>query len=168
MEQRDRAPYPDEQACLGLLCAFGTPAHVVAHCRAVANVAVRMGAALAERGHPLDLSLIKAAALLHDIARTEQNHEVAGAAYVERAGCSPRVGEIIRTHMNLPEGTHEINEAVVVYLADKLVEEDREVSLERRYAPRIERADGPLKEIIRQKYERAQEVYKMVSEVLSR
>lgn len=168
MGEQDKVPYPDEQACLALLHAFGTPVHVIAHCQAVARAAERMGAALVERGYPLDLALIRAAALLHDIARTERDHEVAGAEYVKGAGCSPRIAEIVRVHMNLPEEqAHGINEAVVVYLADKLVEEDREVSLEQRYAPRIARAEEPLRGFIMQKYERAQQVYQMVSAALS-
>ncbi len=161
--------YPDEQACLALLHAFGTPDHVIAHCKAVAAKADQIGAALVAGGYSLDLGLIHAGALLHDIARTEPNHEFAGAQYVEKAGCHPKVAEIVGMHMDLPESeTHEITEKVVVYLADKLVEEDKEVSLKERYAPRIARADGAMREMIEQKYKTAQRIDQMVSDALSK
>ena len=165
---REKPVCPDEQACLALLQTYGTPAHVIAHCKAVAAAADRMGHALVERGYALNLRLIRAAALLHDIARTEPDHPTAGARYVERAGGCPALGEIIRVHMDLPEEmTDRITEAMVVYLADKLVEEDREVTLEQRFLPRIHRAEEPVRTIIEEKYRRAQRVFRLVEAALS-
>lgn len=168
MKQQEKEFFcPDEGECLTLLNQYGTPPHVIAHCKAVARVADRMGVALLAKGISLNLSLIHGAALLHDIARVERDHPQAGAVYLRQAGCDPRISDIIAVHMDLPEEqTHEITEAVVVYLADKLVEEDKEVSLAQRYEPRMARAEEPLRSIIRRKYEIARRVYQMVQNVL--
>ena len=61
--------HPDRQECLRLLKEYGTPEHVIRHCMAVADTAVRIGRALNEHGYHLDLELIQAAALIYDIAR---------------------------------------------------------------------------------------------------
>ena len=56
----------DEVKKLYLQCQ--TPAHVIAHCRAVADVAVRIGAALNQKGCHFDLALLKGAGMVHDVA----------------------------------------------------------------------------------------------------
>ena len=49
--------HPDRQECLRLLKEYGTPEHVIRHCMAVADTAVRIGRALNEHGYHLDLEL---------------------------------------------------------------------------------------------------------------
>ena len=45
--------HPDRERCLQYLADYGTPPHVVGHCKAVADVACRIGAALNEAGGTL-------------------------------------------------------------------------------------------------------------------
>lgn len=165
--QEDEMFCPNEETCLKLLETYGTPPHVIAHCKAVARVADRMGAALLAKGISLDLPRIHAAALLHDIARVEKDHEHVGAAYLRQAGCDPRISDMIAVHMDLPEEeSHKITEATVVFLADKLVAEDEEVSIQQRYARQKAKADDALRAIIEKKYEKAKRVYQMVHDAL--
>lgn len=42
--------HPDRDRCLAYLTEYGTPPHVIGHCKAVADVACRIGAALNEVG----------------------------------------------------------------------------------------------------------------------
>ena len=42
--------HPDRETCLAYLNAYGSPPHVVGHCKAVADVACRIGSALNEVG----------------------------------------------------------------------------------------------------------------------
>ena len=42
--------HPDRERCLQYLSDYGTPAHVIGHCKAVADTACRIGAALNEAG----------------------------------------------------------------------------------------------------------------------
>ena len=51
-----------------------TPPHVIAHCKAVADTAVTIGAALNQKGYQFDLSLLRSAGLAHDIARIQEDH----------------------------------------------------------------------------------------------
>jgi molybdenum cofactor cytidylyltransferase len=133
---------PDEASCLGLLAGNGVPEPRVAHSRAVAAVAAALAAALNARGQHLCAPLVLAGGLLHDIARAQPRHADAGADLLERLGYR-RVATVVRRHMELPEAPgDDVDEAQVVYLADKVVQGDRVVGLEERFARRLVRHRG--------------------------
>ena len=88
------------------------------------------------------MPLVVSAALLHDVARAEPRHGDAGAELLERLGYS-RVARIVRRHMRLGDALgDDLDETQVVYLADKLVQEDRIVGVEERFAVRFARYAG--------------------------
>lgn len=108
------------------------------HGRAVTAVARTMATKLAARGVAIDLNLVLAASLLHDIAKGQAGHAELGAALVEDLGY-PAVAEVIRQHAAMTFDGSTPNEAAIVFLADKLVSKDRRVSLAQRYQPTFER-----------------------------
>lgn len=123
--------------CRELLDRLQVPAPVAAHGRAVAAVALRIGAALARAGHALDLPLVCAAALVHDLARGRQHHAQHGGVLLRELGM-PRMAHVVERHMDVPAAEPPcIGETEVVYLADKLVQEDRYVGLQRRFERRL-------------------------------
>ena len=133
---------PDEARCLRLLAEAGAPAPLVAHARAVAGVAAALTAALNARGQHLCAPLVDAAALLHDVARAEPRHDAAGAALLTRLGY-PRLAPVVARHMHLGPAD-DVDEALVVYVADKLVKGDRVVGLEARFEAKLARqGDDP-------------------------
>ncbi|RYD01615.1 hypothetical protein N752_28990 [Desulforamulus aquiferis] len=92
----------------------------------------RIANSLAGAGYTLNHGLVLSAALLHDLARGEKNHAQVGAERLRRLGY-PEVAEIVAIHMDLPVNSEQVfSEASIVYLADKLVKEDKIISLERR------------------------------------
>jgi CTP:molybdopterin cytidylyltransferase MocA len=110
---------------------------VWAHGLAVAEQALRIGQALTAAGCRLDLDLIYAAALVHDMARGELDHARSGGRMLRELDL-PRMAEIVETHMDLSvEKEDPIREAEVVFLADKLISEDRFVGLEERFLSRL-------------------------------
>ena len=108
---------------------YRTPEPVRQHCCKVASIAEVLGKVQEQMGVSLDQGLIRSASLLHDIARHRENHAREGTRILMREGY-PAVAEIIRQHHCLEQ--EEINEAAIVYLADKLVKGDRTVTLEAR------------------------------------
>ena len=115
---RERLPGPE--ACRELLERHATPAPVVAHAETVAAVAGRLGASLRVAGVCLDLGLLEAAALLHDVARAVSGHARAGADVIAEEGY-PRVAALVRYHMELPGPPPPVpGETELLYLADKL------------------------------------------------
>ncbi|HTY99921.1 MAG TPA: HD domain-containing protein, partial [Rhodocyclaceae bacterium] len=130
------------------------------HARAVAAVARALAAPL----HDLELPLVTAGGLLHDIAKGQPAHAEAGAERLEALGY-PQVAAVIRRHMDLNfTADAGLDEAAVVFLADTLVREDRRVALESRFRPAFERfADQP--EALagaRRKYDSARQVLEAI------
>lgn len=125
--------YPDETIIRCLWKRYCTPEMVIAHCRAVAGKAMRLAKALSENGYVLNAKLIYSAAMLHDIARSEPDHAVVGAKWLLKEGYG-KVADVIVCHHDLTEDEYDpVTEKTIVFLADKLVSEDREVTLEERF-----------------------------------
>lgn len=116
-------PDMDRSLALRLLWAV-TPKHVMKHCLAVEALALEIAHALPLN---LDCRLISHAALFHDIARAEPQHPQTGALWLEKLGY-PEIADIIRSHHDLKD-PHTIDEAAIVYIADKAVQEDERVRL---------------------------------------
>lgn len=119
--------------CLELLQEYNTPLHVVRHCKAVAEAAVKLAIALNEKGSNLNIELIRGAALIHDIARVEENHEEKGAQIARSLGYDDEA-DIIRVHMtyNLKKEIDELTEVDMVCFGDRVVKEDKYVGLSER------------------------------------
>ncbi len=146
------------------------PSAVAAHGRVVAEVAFRIGEELNRAGFGLSLRLIRAAAHVHDLARGKPHHARRGAELL-RALDMPQMAAIVETHMNLAgEGEAPIREAEVVYLADKLVREDRYVGLVERFRHRLDadQADPVALESARRKFETARILAERIEAVIDR
>lgn len=133
---RRHLPTPAE--CEAILATRPASEALRRHGRAVTAVARTIAAKLAARGVAIDLNLVLAASLLHDIAKGQPGHAEAGAALIENLGY-PAVAEVVRQHAAMRFDPTTPNEAAIVFLADKLVRNDRRVSLEARYRPSFER-----------------------------
>ena len=128
-------PHPslEDTLCEKLHKAAGTPEAVYRHCLAVADKADALAALMERRGIALDRKTLRAAALLHDIARTAPDHAAAGAGWLARMGY-PALSEIVARHHDWRgEDPENMPEAALVYVADKLVQGDRAVTLEERF-----------------------------------
>ncbi len=126
--------HPDRAKCYEILTEYGTPQHVVEHCKSVAAVAYRLGEALnRSRKEQLNLELILSAGLLHDMARVEYDHGNVAADWCRDNGYC-REAEIICAHMfhEFPEDVSELTETDLVCLGDRLSLEDRYVGLDER------------------------------------
>ena len=135
---------PSEEECRVLMDGIqALPPSIVAHCRAVTVVAQRLVQALNAAGIGLHPELVRTAALLHDIARTrKKDHACIGAQLLESHGFT-RLVPIVGAHMDLAvEENQPMDEAQVVYLADKLVLGDQRVDLQQRFAPQLEKFRG--------------------------
>ncbi len=121
---------------LFILAAAGTPANVAEHCRAVAAVGERLAEALKPHIPALDVALVRAGCLLHDMARLLPNHALLAQEVLTNLGL-PRLGGVVGQHMVIarePVEAPGVTEAELVYLADKLVAKDELVGLDEREA----------------------------------
>ena len=133
-----RRHVPTAAECKAILAMLAVPAPVCRHSRAVAAVAEAMTKRLNAHGVIIAPDLVRAASLLHDIAKGQPAHAEAGAAIVSELGF-PEVAEIIGQHMDIDFDGSSPKEAAIVFLADKLVREDSRVPLDERFRPAFER-----------------------------
>lgn len=130
-------PYPDAAGCQQLFQLCGTPAPVIAHGQAAARCAAELAQQLS---FPVDTQLLTAACLLHDLTRGTPDHPRSGAQVLARAGY-PALAALVAVHHDLPEEASP--EACLLYLADKLVQGERRVSLRERFLASREKCRTP-------------------------
>lgn len=129
---------PTEEECYAIIKNAGIPVKVLNHCKQVARLSSAMGNYLNRgAGCQMNLELILAAALLHDLAKGEPNHAQVGAKMLINY---PEVAEIVAEHTDicLNQTSQALTEKEIVYLADKLVIDDRIISLQARFSGLLE------------------------------
>lgn len=168
MEQK-QVKHPSKQECMCLLKEYHTPDHVVRHCIAVTETALKIASALNEHGYELDLDLIQGAGLLHDIARVEDRHWEIGANIVLNLGYEEEA-DIIRVHMSyLGEPTKEkLTELDIICLSDRMVKENKFVGLQKRMQFILDkfRCDVEATERIKKRVEEAQALVNRIEETI--
>ncbi|MFW6014657.1 MAG: HD domain-containing protein [Candidatus Nanoarchaeia archaeon] len=149
---------PSLKDCEKLLDEFCVPGHVKDHSRKVAEIAVFIAKKLNEQGVRVDTELVKAAALLHDIAKPMEFSEKTKASeeclkiwknlknnysghteagYYLLKNDYPEIADIIRRHAYKAVVSADLYpaswEAKLVTYADKRVAHDQIVSLAQRF-----------------------------------
>jgi uncharacterized protein len=131
---------PTREECLKLMNQFGMLSHIIDHSIEVAKIALFLSTELNKRGQRIDLGLVEAASLLHDITKTEflktkQDHARTGCQLLKEMGYE-RVGEVVAEHVQLSNSKDpsSVLEEEVVNYADKRVRHDRIVSLKERFS----------------------------------
>ena len=131
---------PSREECLALMADQGMLPNIRSHSLQVARVAQVLAVHLPSSSPPLDLALLDAGALLHDIAKTEclktkERHTDIGAAFLEARGY-PEVAAIVAQHVTLKAGlseNHRVTEIEIVHYADKRVLHEEIVDLQTRF-----------------------------------
>ncbi len=145
---------PSRTECLELFRQFDMPHHIRRHSLLVAEVALFLGTRLNQNSSRLDLRLLEAAALLHDIGKmpsleTGEDHAALGADMLDGI-VHPAVSRIVSEHISLASSqvAGPITESLIVNYSDKRVMHDQVVSVEKRYEDLIVRyANGPIREL---------------------
>lgn len=114
--------------------------NIVSHSLEVAKVALFLSVELNKKGQKIDLDLVEAGSLLHDLSKTEclktkDDHARTGGQVLKGMGYE-RVGDIVAQHIWLgKEGDPScVTEEEIVNYADKRVMHDRIVSLGERFS----------------------------------
>jgi putative nucleotidyltransferase with HDIG domain len=129
---------PNHEECIAIMKHYKVEEHIIKHCEAVCGMAGKIYHGVSLNGISLDENALLAAALLHDIARKEKNHAVVGANIIRELGYS-FVGDIIESHKDIKVCEEEkLSEKEILYLADKLVKEDRVCDMKERYEQLLE------------------------------
>jgi uncharacterized protein len=137
---------PTREQCFELIRRYQMLPHIVRHSALVTDVALLIARKLNSRGHHLDLALVEAGALLHDITKTiciqtKENHAQTGGELLVSLGY-PAVADIVRQHICLdPESSdpEAVTEAEVINYADKRVKHEEVVDIDERFRDVLDR-----------------------------
>jgi uncharacterized protein len=80
----------------------GCDPEVIAHCRTVRDVAVRMATDLSQAGMLVDINLVAAGAVIHDIGRSQthdMDHADAGGLICRSLGLDEKISRIVERHI---------------------------------------------------------------------
>lgn len=129
---------PSRDQCFRMMSAMNMMDHIVVHSLQVCRVATYLAEHLNKQNGRLNLDLIQAAALLHDITKTRsfktrENHALTGGQLLAEQGY-PEIGELVRQHVRLDEYPTPVvvAERQILNYADKRVLHDQVVSLDER------------------------------------
>lgn len=157
-------PTPEETR--RLIDLYRMPEHILVHSVMVCRVALEISTSLVSSGHDIDLRLVEASSLLHDICKMEclgngKDHALMGKELLHRHGY-PSVGDVVGQHVRLIALS--LDEAMVVNYADKRVMHTRVVSLDRRFMDLMERygTDDTRKERIQMHHRECLQVEDMI------
>jgi uncharacterized protein len=130
---------PTREECLKLMRECGMLENIIAHSLEVTKVALFVSMELNKTGQRINLGLVEAASLLHDLTKTEclktkEDHAQTGSRLLKRMGYE-RVGEVVAQHIWLGRKANPstVTEGEIVNYADKRVMHDRIVPLEERF-----------------------------------
>lgn len=144
-------PIPDEKACLDLWDKYAMLPNIRAHSRAVADVCDTLAAKANAAGFCVNGPELRAAALLHDIAKTytvhyRGAHDQLGAAITREETGNFRIAQAVLYHVLWPwtDGPLALHNdpfrlPLLVSYADKRVRHDKLVTLQERFDDLIER-----------------------------
>lgn len=139
--------YPDGAALRWLMEISKMPDTVRRHGEAVSIKALTMAAQLQKAGITLDTGLVRSSALLHDIGKGSPDHACYGAGILRGSGYS-LASEIVRQHHDLDRLPPTADETLVVYLADKMMRGEHEVTIRERFEKSRTKCAGSTQSLI--------------------
>lgn len=143
---------PSEEEALELLAKFGVHENIIRHLKVVQKKAIEIAESIVNNGRTsVNVDLVSAGALLHDIGRYKENnirHGVIGGGLLRHLGYSPELARIVERHVlcgiskefaekfNFPDRKFipETIEELIVCYADKLVAGKNLINLKKRFS----------------------------------
>jgi len=154
---------PDKETCLKILEEHHVVGRIIEHCKMVAKVAVFLGKELKKTGEKIDVNLLEAAALLHDIDKLKtldnnENHGIVGSEILAKD--YPEVSQLVKNHVFtflINNGDASWEQKILNY-SDARVQEDEIVTLSERF----EYGRNRYPDQVGDKREKAEESYKII------
>jgi len=166
-----RCHVPSRNECETLLReVFRMEDKTYRHSHAVAALAERLAHDMNKAGGNLDVEMIFAAGLLHDLAKGKPSHDREASRILMDMGY-PGVADMVGSHMNIlfsPEKA--VGGAEVVYVADKFVREDEFMSLEQRARDEIQKRgqDPMVRQAIEKRFHHAKMIRDRIESMIGR
>ena len=122
--------YPSKDESIEILKKHNASDEIIEHGKHVAKVALYIAKLINEKGAEINTGLLEASCLLHDLVRFRPNHaELAKQLLLEMG--YPDAAIVVGKHMDIDGPCNKINEALLLYLADKLCRRGQLVPLDK-------------------------------------
>lgn len=167
---------PQTDECISLMHAYGMLDNIKAHSLKVEQVARVLALGIKKAGIGISLEKVTAGALMHDIGKTiclgsNENHAEKGMEICIENNFD-EIADIVEEHIRLKDYNpdREISEKEIIYYADKRVNHDEVVSLEKRLdylLDRYAKDDDYLRDKIKENFVLCQKVEKKIFSILS-
>ena len=165
---------PSKEKCFELLKKYRVPENIVAHTLEVNRVAMFLAKKLKEKGEEINLGLVDAASLLHDLDKhmtlnEDSGHGKKAAEILESLGFA-EVAPIVRKHITTAVLHSPLKtwEEKLVYYADMRVKGNKIVTVEERFEYLRERY-GKMSEKAMREINKAEPIVKEIEkEILSK
>ena len=123
--------------CMSLLKKYNVYDNIVLHCVQVNKVAVFISKKLVESGVDVDVKLVNAASLLHDIAKhieieTGKDHIHEAEIILKKENAPQNLIDVVKAHLNQNIDQFKTLEEKIVFYADMRVKHSKIVSLDER------------------------------------
>jgi putative nucleotidyltransferase with HDIG domain len=161
---------PSIEECYCILNLHDVPNNIIKHCSEVSRITLNILNKLNENGYNFNENVLQASALLHDLARMEKNHAEAGAKILKNLGYE-QVGNIISTHMDIEvDETEDITENEILYLADKVIKENKFVKLQERFSEYSLKFAGNFQALnkIQKRFDEADKIEKKIKNIVGK
>ena len=128
---------PTKEECLKILKDNKVPDNIIAHSKAVCNVALKIIDILEKKGVKVNRNLVIAGALLHDVKKlSPDDHIIEGSEFVKSLGFE-EVASVIKKHglyhLDKDDFMPKTLEEKIVFYADKRVKGNKIVSVNERF-----------------------------------
>jgi len=158
---------PSVAECLALWDAYDMLPNIRAHSLTVACIAETLAREAVASGLPVDVDAVRAAALLHDLAKTYTirhggNHSQLGGAWVQELTGNPILAQGVMHHVHWPFAVDlraHFLPLIIIY-SDKRVKHNRVVSLTERFEDLLHRygATQDIRQRIGRSFAQAREI----------
>lgn len=168
-------PVPTDAQCRALWDAYGMLPNIREHSALVACLATALASEAVTAGIAVQVAEVRAAALLHDLAKTYTirhggNHCQLGAAWVQELTGNPVISQGVACHVSWPEAidlrAHFL--PLVLIYSDKRVKHNQVVTLETRFDDLLVRygKTAYIRGRIRESFEQAEAIERALAETL--
>ena len=128
---------PTKEECLKILKENNVPDNIIAHSKAVCDVALKIADLLQKKDFKINRELVAAGSLLHDVKKLSPNdHVIEGFELLKSLGFE-KVASVIKKHglyhLDKEEFTPKTLEEKIVFYADKRVKGSKIVSVDERF-----------------------------------
>lgn len=165
-EYNEHKNCPSVELCEKIQDYFNMSDNQKRHCNKVAHAALNICSMLSQNGIKLNIEIVVAASMLHDIAKGNSMHAEVGAKWVKDMGYD-EIAKIVKEHMELDTISDKLTEKEVVYLADKMVKDDNFVSINERFSnkEKLYNQDEVIIKIVEKRKKQALKLYTMLNSI---